>query len=163
MSITISKLGYKIKIKDEVIKVLKSYRQLKKNDYEAGGMLIGYETLNGDIIIEFATEPFKRDKRKRFSFDRVDKKHNNILKSVWEREGNIHTYMGEWHTHPENYPNYSFKDKKNWIKIGSKLDKEKFIHIIVGNKSIFIWEYNVNGNKIVKLGEIKYEEDSKEI
>lgn len=157
MSVTISNLGYKIKIKDEVIKILKSYRQLNRSDYEAGGMLIGYETLNGDIIIEFVTEPFKRDKRKRFSFDRIDKKHNNTLKSIWETQGNIHIYIGEWHTHPENHPNYSLKDKKNWNRIGKKLDKDKFIHMIVGNSSIGIWEYNLKNKNIVKLGEVEYE------
>ena len=157
MSVTISNLKYKIKIKDEVMEILKSYKQLDKNDCEAGGILIGYETLNGDIIIEYITEPFKRDIRKKFSFDRIDEKHNTILKSIWENKGNIHAYMGEWHTHPEDYPNYSFKDKRNWIKIGGKLNKDKFIHIIVGNKSIGVWECNLNVNKILKLGEIKYE------
>ena len=62
--------------------------------------------------------------------------------------------MGEWHTHPEDYPNYSFKDKKNWIKIGGKLNKDKFIHIIVGNKSIGVWEYDSNNKQIVKIGEV---------
>lgn len=154
MSITISNLKYKVKIKDGVIEILKSYRQLKQGDCEAGGMLIGYETLNGNIIIEYATVPFKRDKRKRFSFDRIDKKHNDNLKSIWETQGYIHTYIGEWHTHPEDYPNYSLKDNKNWNKIGMKLDKDKFIHIIVGNKSIGVWEYNSNNKQIVKIGEV---------
>ena len=154
MSVTISNLKYKVKIKNEVMEILKSYKQLDKNDCEAGGILIGYETLNGDIIIEYITEPFKRDIRKRFSFDRIDEKHNTILKSIWEKEGNIHAYMGEWHTHPEDYPNYSFKDKKNWIKIGGKLNKDKFIHIIVGNKSIGVLEYDSNNKQIVKIGEV---------
>lgn len=154
MSVTISNLKYKVKIKDEVIKILKLYRQMNNSDCEAGGMLIGYEVLNGDVIIEYVTEPFKRDKRKRFAFDRIDKKHNCILKSIWENEGNIHVYMGEWHTHPEDYPNYSFKDKKNWIKIGRELNKDKFIHVIVGNKSIGVWEYNSNNKQIAKIGEV---------
>lgn len=163
MSVMISNVGYKIKIKDEVIEILKSYRQLNIDDCESGGMLIGYEVLNGDIIIEYATKPFKRDRRKRFSFDRVDKKHNKILKSIWETQGNIHVYMGEWHTHPENYPNYSFKDKENWVKIGEKMNKEKFIHLIVGNKSIGIWEYNPYNKKTIAIGEVKYAKNSKDL
>lgn len=158
MSLTISNLGYKVKIKDEVIEILKLYRQIKKNDFEAGGMLIGYETINGNIIIEYATEPFKKDIRSRFSFDRKDKKHNKILRSIWKTEGEIHSYIGEWHTHPEMYPKYSTQDKKNWIQIGDKMNKVKFVHIIVGNKAISLWEYNSNDKKIFKMGEIKYEE-----
>lgn len=155
MSLTISNLGYKIKIKGEVIEILKYYRQLNISDCEAGGMLIGYETLNGDIIIEYATKPFKRDKRTRFSFDRVDKKHNKILKAIWKTQGKIHVYIGEWHTHPECYPNYSLQDKKNWIQIGEKMDKENFIHIIVGNNSIGVWDYNSSNKKILKIGELR--------
>lgn len=155
MSFTISNLGYKIKIKDEVINIIKTYKQIKSIDCEAGGMLIGYETLNGDIIIEYATKPYKWDKRSRYSFHRKDKKHNRILKSIWEKEGKIHAYTGEWHTHPEDYPNCSKQDKKNWIQIGDKMKKEKFIHIIVGNKAISLWQYNSNDKKIFKVGEIQ--------
>ncbi|WMJ81469.1 Mov34/MPN/PAD-1 family protein [Clostridium sp. MB40-C1] len=160
MSLTISNLGYKIKIKDEVIEILKAYRQIKKNNWEAGGMLIGYETISGNIIIEYATKPFKKDKRSRFSFDRLDKKHNKILRSIWKTQGNIHSYIGEWHTHPESYPNYSNQDKNNWIQIRDKMNKEKFVHIIVGNKSISLWEYNSNDKKIFKMGEVKYVEQN---
>lgn len=157
MAVTISNSKYKIKIKNEVIDLIKSYRQMNMSDYEAGGMLIGYETTDGNIIIEYATKPFKRDIRKRYSFDRKDKRHNKILKKIWKKEGNIHTYIGEWHTHPEKYPNYSYQDKGNWINIGGKMDKEKFIHIIVGNNAIGIWDYD---NKIRKMGEVKYAESS---
>lgn len=154
MSITISNLEYKVKIKSEVIKLLTFFRQLNISDYEAGGILIGYETLNGDIIIEYATQPCKKDKRTRISFDRVDKKHNKILKSIWKKHGNIHAYVGEWHTHPEKFPNYSLQDKRNWIQIGSEMNKEKFIHIIVGNDAIVVWEYSRNNEKILKIGEV---------
>lgn len=151
MSITVSDYEYRIKIKDDVIEILKSYRQSNINDCEAGGMLIGYETINGDIIIEYITEPFKKDKRTRTSFDRIDKKHNKTLKSVWKNQGNIHVYIGEWHTHPENYPNYSAQDKKNWIQIGDKMNKEKFIHIIVGINDVRGWEYNKLNKKISRI------------
>lgn len=155
MSVIISSSEYKVKIKNEVIEVMKSYKQLKTTDYESGGMLIGYEVLNGDVIIEYATTPYSRDKRSRYSFHRKDKKHNNVLKTIWEKECQIHIYIGEWHTHPENYPDYSKQDEKNWIQIGGKMDKKKFIHIIVGNKSIGVWEYNFENGIILKIGEIK--------
>lgn len=154
MSVIIANLGYKIKIKDEVIEIIKSYKQIDKKDYEAGGILIGYETLNGDIIIEYATKPYEEDKRSRVSFDRIDKSHNRILKSIWENQGNIHIYIGEWHTHPEHYPNYSSQDKKNWIQIAANMNKEKFIHVIVGNSEIGIWQYTKNDKKILKIGEV---------
>ena len=126
--------------------IMLNERALVKKSPEALSVLNYY--------LSYTTSSCKKDIRKRFSFDRIDEKHNTILKSIWEKEGNIHAYMGEWHTHPEDYPNYSFKDKKNWIKIGGKLNKDKFIHIIVGNKSIGVWEYDSNNKQIVKIGDM---------
>ena len=124
MSVIIESNLYKIKIKKRVIQLLQSYRQIKQCDKESGGILVGYETINGDFVIEYYTEPYSNDRSSRVSFDRIDKKHNEILKDIWNREGNIHMYMGEWHTHPENYPNYSFKDEKNWEKIGEQIPNQ---------------------------------------
>lgn len=158
MSVTISNLGYKIKIKDDVINIMKSYKQLRATDCEAGGILIGYETLNGDIIIEYATKPYTWDKRSRYSFFRKDKKHNRILQSIWKEQGEIHIYIGEWHTHPEEYPKYSLQDKNNWIEIGNKMNKRNFIHIILGNSEIGIWRYDAKNKKILKIGAFMNEE-----
>lgn len=154
MSVIIESNLYKIKIKKRVIQLLQSYRQIKQCDKESGGILVGYETINGDFVIEYYTEPYSNDRSSRVSFDRIDKKHNEILKDIWNREGNIHMYMGEWHTHPEDYPKYSNKDKKNWIEIAKKMNKRKFFHIIVGNKKISIWQCDGLTNEIKKIGDI---------
>ena len=75
MSINVQLNGRSIKISDEVLELFNRYRQLKKNDCEAGGILIGRENIDsGNLIIEYATEPYKRDKRTRYSFIRKDKK-----------------------------------------------------------------------------------------
>lgn len=154
MVVVMSTEKFKIKIKDNVIKILNSNRQIDKNSKESGGILIGYETLNNDIVIEYITQPLKLDKRQRYAFYRKDKKHNEILNNIWKNKGNIHTYIGEWHTHPESYPDYSSKDEKNWKDIGEKINKDIFIHIIVGICSIGIWQYDNKVCKIIKIGDI---------
>lgn len=147
MSITIGLENKKIKINDNVIDLMKSYKQLQQTDCEAGGILIGRENIeSGNIIIEFATEPYDNDKRKRNSFHRKDKKHIEFFNRLWEEHNNIYTYLGEWHTHLEDYPNYSYIDINNWSKI-AKIDSDKgknYYHIIMGNKELRVWEYSYN-------------------
>ncbi|MVX64386.1 hypothetical protein GKZ28_11860 [Clostridium chromiireducens] len=153
MSIIIKNKKTMIKIKDEVLNLISNYKQSKKEDYESGGILIGYETIDGNIIIEFATQPFPNDIRKKNSFERIDSKHNEFLDKLWKENGEIYMYVGEWHTHPEDYPKYSLKDKRNWKNISCNMSpyKEKYIHIIVGNKGIGIWIYETMSKRIYKI------------
>ncbi len=153
MSITIINSKYKIKICDNVIRILNSYKQLDSSDCEAGGMLIGYITLDNNVIIEYATEPHQRDIRSRFSYIRRDKTHNEILQKLWRSHTqHIYTYLGEWHSHPEKYPHYSTQDRLNWVNIGEKTipKKEMFINIIVGTEEFSIWEYRPNNKSIIR-------------
>lgn len=147
MSITIELEDKKIKIVDSVLELINRYRQLNRKDCEAGGILIGRENReSGNLIIEYATEPYDKDKRMRMFFNRKDKKHIEFYKRLYENYNGIYAYVGEWHTHPEDYPNYSRIDINSWRKI-SKIneDKEKkYYHIILGMKELRIWEYKYN-------------------
>ena len=153
MDIIIATKDNNIKIKQSVVNKMKGYIQFDKKSFEAGGILIGYEAVDGDIIIEYATEPYKGDNRKRKFFHRKDSKHNEILDKIWEREGKIHMYIGEWHTHPENQPEYSYQDKKNWTKISKQMSQQKeyYIHIIVGITEIRCWQYNRKCEYIIRI------------
>ncbi|EOU2013882.1 hypothetical protein C4D22_04760 [Clostridium perfringens] len=144
---------YKLKINDDLVACMNSYKQLNLKDKEAGGILIGYITNDNNIIIEYITKPFDKDIRKRFSFIRRDNKHEKILNSIWKNNGEVHTYVGEWHTHPEDYPIFSCIDKKNWINLGRNIkpSKTRYINIIVGNKELRVWEYNVINKKIERI------------
>lgn len=143
-----------IKLESSIVGKMKSYRQLDKKDCEAGGILVGRENKEtGNLIIEYITEPYEKDKRTRFLFHRKDKKHIEFYNKLYKNYNGIYAYIGEWHTHPQDYPEYSWIDFKNWKKI-SKMneDKEKiYYHIIVGNKEIRIWEYNFNYKKAIRV------------
>ena len=51
--------------------------------------------------------------------------------------------MGEWHTHPENIPEPSLIDKKNWKKIWNQKEDGDLFNVIVGTKEIRIWKCNL--------------------
>jgi integrative and conjugative element protein (TIGR02256 family) len=154
MSITIELENKKIKIDDSVVNLISHYKQLEEKDCEAGGILIGRENKeSGNLIIEYATEPYGKDKRTRISFHRRDRKHIEFYNTLYEKYSGIYAYVGEWHTHPENYPSYSSTDIKNWRKISKiNADKQKiYYHLILGNKEIRVWEYSYNSKDAKRI------------
>lgn len=154
MYITVQLEDKKIKIDSNVVSLMSSYRQLNRKDLEAGGILIGRENKEtGNIIVEHVTEPYDKDKRERYFFYRKDKRHIEIFNTLYQENKSIYAYIGEWHTHPEDYPTYSCIDIKNWEKI-CKINSDKtkvYYHIIVGNKDIRVWEYQYKLRKAIRI------------
>lgn len=139
----------KIKITDNVLSILKKYIQDEKAN-EAGGILIAREDNdNGNIIIEYATEPLKNDKREKFRFYRKDRGHIEFYNKIYRENNKIYAYIGEWHTHPEDYPNPSFLDKYNWKKNCNKKSRNELYNIIIGRKEIKMWK--IRKNEIINL------------
>lgn len=132
-----------IKICSSVFQVMRKYIQLGTGSLEAGGILIGKENISDDnIIIRYITEPYASDKRRYNRFIRKDKKHIYIFNEVFNSSNEIYCYIGEWHTHNEDLPDYSRLDLKNWRKIMKESPGNiEHFHIIVGCKAIRIWRF----------------------
>lgn len=136
----------------EVLNHLLSFIQDSPGKPEAGGILLGRHILDSqDIIVDLATQPLPGDRRTFLSFFRAKPSHQNIIDQVWRDSGGTCTYLGEWHTHPEQQPTPSNFDLENWQK---KLKEDKYsapiFFVIVGIKEIFVWEAQ-NKNLFIKL------------
>lgn len=90
----------------EVLEHLRRHRQLDSFAKEAGGQLFGSRVGTGLHVIA-ATGPYKSDARTRISY-RSDPVAADRMISAMRKEGLI--YLGEWHTHPERYPQPSGSD-----------------------------------------------------
>ena len=137
----------KIKISPLVISIFEKYIQKGCGSLEAGGIIIGKENLsNNDLVFVSATEPLKRDIRRKYRFHRKDKGHVTLFNRIYDESRQIHRYIGEWHTHPEKIPNYSGIDLKNWERIAKDLKNvEYFYHVIIGIDAYRIWQYDKDG------------------
>lgn len=149
----------KIKLCNNTLQIMKNYIQKERRDCEAGGILIGRENAgNTNLVIDFITEPMPEDQRYRYKLLRKDTGHINFFQKLYSENEGIYRYIGEWHTHSENIPHYSFIDSYNWKRIGKEMKSKQQYHIIVGIQEIGIWEYDAVIKEITQMDSIKWEE-----
>jgi len=131
-----------VKIESIPLDIMKKYRQLKRTDKEAGGIILGRMIQNShDVIIDQITVPAVHDRRSRFSFFR-SRFIQTYINLKWHTSEHTQNYLGEWHTHPEPHPLPSGTDIKNWQEVLHKsvIDQEFLIFLIVGQVTISAWE-----------------------
>ena len=91
------------------------------------------------MLIEQATVPTAWDKRFRYLFERMPFGHEAIALSRWTESQGTVRYLGEWHTHPEDYPYPSSLDRSEWNRLSAqRRDKRPMLAVIVGRKSLYV-------------------------
>ncbi|TVK97543.1 hypothetical protein AYI72_08240 [Shewanella algae] len=123
---------------DASLEIFSQHIQLRDVDCEAGGLLLG--SVHGThMLIEQATIPTVQDKRFRYLFERMPFGHETIAQARWETSQGTIRYLGEWHTHPEDYPSPSGLDRTEWNHLAMKrCDKRPLLAVIVGRKSLYV-------------------------
>ncbi len=130
---------YRIVIHREALTVLGHFTQREKDQPEAGGIILG-KIISDQINILKLSPPTELDKFDRTNFERhrlsaqivIDYEYINSYKEM--------TYLGEWHTHPENHPTPSNSDRNMIIKQFSKnsIHTDFLILLIKGLKSLYV-------------------------
>lgn len=126
---------------------------------EAGGVLLGRYIRNSlDIVIDSVTIPMRGDCQKRNKFYRSQILHQKAIDQAWLKSGGTVTYLGEWHTHPENRPIPSEVDFKNWTdRLQQDIHNSNSLYfVILGVKSLGIWEGLDYGSFFKRMGEFYY-------
>ena len=111
-----------------------SHQQRRRWQREAGGQLFARFDGN-EIIVEDCTGPRRSDRRTRNAF-RPDRRAER--QEIEERfEQGLH-FIGDWHTHPEDYPQPSSLDlhsvSEMFVKSNHALNG--FVLVIVGRKEL---------------------------
>lgn len=145
------KLGkWNVEISGDVLEITKRYRQFKKNQHEAGGILLG-QIKDNFVYVLRASIPNVFDKASRYSFDRDRKIAQIIVDYEFTNSKNRTIYLGEWHTHPEPIPIPSQTDKKmimDQFKYNN-LNEAFVLLLIQGTEGIYLGKYD--GDKIVSI------------
>lgn len=138
-----------IHLSPEVLATLLRYVQIGSQDPEAGGILLG-KVRAGNLEIIEATEPTRKDWRSRFFFIRHQRDHQEIVKRRWEESQGQIRYLGEWHTHPEDFPSPSGTDLREWrILAESRIDCRPLLAVIVGRRGLHVEYMHADGRRIL--------------
>jgi integrative and conjugative element protein (TIGR02256 family) len=123
---------------EPVLRVFERHIQHKVSDCEAGGLLLG--TVHGsNILLTEATVPTAWDRQLRYLFERMPFGHRGIAKRRWRASAGTVRYLGEWHTHPQDYPLPSRLDQSEWMELARKrLDGRPMLAVIVGRSTLHV-------------------------
>lgn len=134
-------------IHPEVLDVLQRHIQVGPLDVEGGGLLLGY-VRGSHLEIVDATVPTKFDRRFRASFERMKDMHEQIAQKLWADSNGLVRYIGEWHTHPQDYPSPSGTDLTEWQKLSvQRKDKHPILGLIVGREVLYLESMSSDGNR----------------
>ncbi|WP_440994139.1 Mov34/MPN/PAD-1 family protein [Cysteiniphilum litorale] len=141
---------FDVSISEICLKKIYRYIQNTPVTKESGGVILG-ELIEHIFFIEDITTPQKKDKSTRTNFFR-SLEHNQAAQNIVAQSNLGLTYIGLWHTHPEDFPRYSYIDKLDWINAlsQSKFKTEGLIFIIAGIKRICVW-YGDEKTKSIKF------------
>lgn len=143
--------SYRIGFSASVLVAMQKHRQLARCSLEGGGQLFCTFEDEG-ALVRVATEPSQTDKRACFRFSPDRAREIQDIKN-YHRQG-LH-YIGDWHTHPQDVPEYSRRDLRSIQECftRSKHSLRAILLVIVGRaeaaEGIGVWL--VNASQVRKL------------
>lgn len=145
----------KLIIEDEVLSSIYKFNLINYK-HENGGVLLGkFNKKEKTYIITNISTTNSEDRKGRYFFIRNKKQAQAIINKYWKNSNGEINYLGEWHTHDEEYPNPSFVDKQlvKQMLNNKNIEIDNVFMIILGkNKNLYIC--TIDGNKkIYKLRE----------
>lgn len=85
---------------------------------ETGGVLVGYWTKPCDeAVVTHVTGPGPRAVHARHGFLPDDEFQEGEIARAYRESGRLHTYLGDWHTHPGADAYLSGRDKRTLRKV----------------------------------------------
>lgn len=137
---------YLLVLSAEVLNILHRSMQRKQSDPESGGIILGKVTAE-NILVQRLSIPTELDRRSRTNFERHRLSAQIIINYEYANSYGQVTYLGEWHTHPEDHPSPSGTDIKMIRQqfTQNKIYTDFLILLIQGNKSLFAAIINQDG------------------
>lgn len=135
---------FDIEITDECLEMLNAKRQFDKN--EDCGILFGSQISDERIRINSISDSCcDKTSALKCSCHLDAEKANKLIAEEFNKSNQTRVYIGEWHTHPEDYPSPSTQDLKSLKESYNKnqLAIPYFILMaIIGRKSICFKMYD---------------------
>lgn len=137
---------HQIVLHAQPIAIMEHFTQRNHKAPEAGGVILG-KIIGDQIQVLKLSVPTSLDKASRTNFNRNKLSAQIILDYEFHNSNGQITYLGEWHTHPEEYPTPSSTDLnmlKDQFK-NNKLTIDFILLLIKGSKGLYIRILNQKG------------------
>lgn len=85
---------------------------------ESGGVLMGYWS-DRDVVITDIIGPGPKAVHRRYSFTPDSTWQEDQIARIYEDSGRVHTYLGDWHSHPYGGRELSIKDLSVMIRVAT--------------------------------------------
>ncbi len=86
---------------------------------ETGGIVMGYWVSDHEVVITAATSAGPRAQHRENGYD-PDVEHDAAeIARIYAVSGRLHTYLGDWHSHPGSRPGLSRRDRRTLRAIAS--------------------------------------------
>lgn len=129
---------------------------------ETGGVLVGYLVGSKDVVITHVIGPGPLAIHSDSRFVPDWSYHELEIARLYEESGRLHTYLGDWHSHPNSSTRLSPTDRRTLSKIAKHTDARITTPLmaIVGQAeplTLRIWQYRpgralgIVSDKIVAL------------
>jgi len=143
----------RFQISNAALEMMHEFVQDEPHKPEAGGVLLGRHILDTrDIVVDRVSAPMPGDQQSRFRFYRAHRRHQRVIDDAWRTSGGTCTYLGEWHTHPEQCPTPSPVDEGDWRR---KLATDQFsgclFFAVVGTGATRVWEGAWHDSNLLQL------------
>lgn len=120
---------------------------------ESGGILLGTVHERGLMVIA-ATQPSRLDRQFPYLFERMPFGHRAVARRRWKSSNGLVRYIGEWHTHPQDFPTPSGTDLAEWKKLAQvRLDKRAVLAVIVGRQTFHVEMMDAKGGRSIMTGQ----------
>ncbi|MEH6503328.1 MAG: Mov34/MPN/PAD-1 family protein [Cycloclasticus sp.] len=103
----------------------------KWEPYETGGVFMGYQADNNDLVVTDLIDAGKNSTHKHFRFSPDQDYQLKKIADVYKKSGGAITYLGDWHTHPNTTPELSWVDKRTLTKIALTPESKNLHPIMV--------------------------------
>lgn len=137
---------YQIILHVQPLEIMEHFAQYRRRAPESGGIVLG-KLIDGQINVLKLSVPTSLDKSSRTNFERSKVAAQIIIEYEFHNSSGQLAYLGEWHTHPEDYPTPSSTDL-NMLKDqyrNNKLSTDFILLIIRGIRGFYIRIVDKNG------------------
>lgn len=123
---------------------------------ETGGVLLGYWTGGGEVVVTTATGPGPRAVHSEAEFIPDDEYQQQMIDDTYRESGRRHSYLGDWHTHPYGGEFLSYKDRRTLQRIARHVEARAPIPLMAvfahnENWRLAVWRYERPATLLARL------------